>query len=67
MTDKYYEVTVKLGQDDLKEYLQNFCDEEAIENMDLQNEATEVINGILNDHFSDFYCIDCNTYVVGDF
>lgn len=67
MTDKYYTVTVKLSEDSLKEYLLNYYDEEDIENMDLQNEATEAINGILSNEFSDYFCIDKNTLVFGDF
>lgn len=67
MSEKYYTVTVKLNEDDLKEYLSNFYDEEDIEDMNLQDEATEAIKGVLSNEFSDFYCIDKNTLVVGDF
>ncbi len=67
MSDKYYTVTVKLNEDDLKQWLQNFFDEEDIENMDLQDEATEAIRGVLGNEFSDFFCIDNRTLVVGDF
>ena len=67
MSEKYYTVTVKLNEDDLKQWLQNFYDEEDIEDMNLQDEATEAIKGVLSNEFSDFYCIDKNTLVVGDF
>ena len=67
MSEKYYTVTVKLNEDDLKQWLQNFYDEEDIENMDLQDEATEAIRGVLGNEFSDFFCIDSRTLVVGDF
>lgn len=66
MTEKYYTVTVKLSENDLKEWLQNFYDEEDIEYMNLQDEATEAIRGILSNEFSDYYCIDDGTIVVGD-
>lgn len=67
MSEKYYTITVKLNEDDLKQWLQNFYDEEDIENMDLQDEATEAIRGVLSNEFSDFFCIDNRTLVVGDF
>ena len=67
MTDKYYTVIVKLSEEELKEWLQNFYDKEDIKTMDLQDEATEAIRGVLGNEFSDFLCIDNRTLVVGDF
>lgn len=65
----YYSCLVKVSEDDIKEFLTQFYDEEEVEDMTedkLQNEATEAIQGILSDHFSDYYVIDDNTIVVGD-
>lgn len=67
MTDKYYTVTVKVSENDLKEYLKSYYDEEEIEDLDLQDEATEVIKEVLGNEFSDYFCIDERTLVVGDF
>ena len=65
----YYSCLVKVSEDDIKEFLTQFYDEEEVEDMTeykLQNEATEAIQGILSDHFSDYYVIDDNTIVVGE-
>ena len=65
----YYSCLVKVSEDAIKEFLTQFYDEEEVEDMTeykLQNEATEAIQGILSDHFSDYYVIDDNTVVVGD-
>ena len=67
MSEKYYTVTVKLGEDDLKEWLQNFYDEEDIEYVNLQDEATEAIRGVLSNEFSDFYCLDKDSIAIGIF
>ena len=45
---------VKIDEEDLKEYLSEFYNEEEIEDMTrfrLQSEATEAVSSILNDHF----------------
>lgn len=60
MADRYYECVVKVHEDDLKEYLSEFCDEEQIKNMDLENEISEILNGILQNDFSDFFVIGKN-------
>ena len=67
MTDKYYTVTVKVSENDLKEYLKSYYDEEEIEDLDLQDEATEIVREVLGYEFSDYFCIDNRTLVVGDF
>ena len=66
MTDKYYTITVKVSENDLKEYLKSYYDDE-IEDLDLQDEATEIIREVLGHEFSDYFCIDDRTLVVGDF
>lgn len=68
MTNKYYTVTVKVSETDLEDYLinQGYAEDE-LEYLNLQDEATEAIKGVLGNEFSDFFCIDCNTLVVGDF
>ena len=67
MTDKYYTVTVKVSENDLKEYLKSYYDEEEIEDLDLQDESTEIVREVLGHEFSDYFCIDNRTLVVGDF
>lgn len=67
----YLTCVVKISDEDVKEFLQDVAgyDEEQVEDMTdfaLQNEATEAINGVLSDHFSDYYVLDSNTVVVGD-
>lgn len=61
MSDKYYEVKVKISEDDLKDFLSNYCDEESIEEMNLDDEIVECVRGVLEDHFSDFYVLGKNT------
>ena len=61
MSDKYYEVKVKISEDDLKDFLSNHFDDEEIEEMNLDDEIVECVNGILEDHFSDFYVLGKNT------
>lgn len=67
----YLTCVVKVSDEDVKEFLQDVAgyDEEQVEDMTdfaLQNEATEALNGILSDPFSDYYVLDSNTVVVGD-
>jgi len=45
---------VRVDEEDLKDYLTEFYDEEEIEDMTrfrLQSEATEAVSSIINDHF----------------
>lgn len=69
---EYFTCTVKVSKEDVKDFLQDvggYTEEEVEDKTDfaLQNEATEAVNGILSDYFSDYYVIDNNTVVVGDF
>ena len=59
--DKYYTVKVKVSEESLKEYLSQYFGEEEIEEMNLDDECTEVINVILQDHFTDFFVIGKNS------
>lgn len=56
----YVKMTVKIAKEDLKDYLLEYLTEEEIENTNLQNEATDIVNGILQDYFSDFMVYDEN-------
>ena len=62
----YVKMTVKISKEDLKGYLLEYLTEEEIENTNLQSEATDVINGILQDYFSDFQVYDENCIVSND-
>ena len=61
----YVKMTVKIAKEDLKGYLLEYLTEEEIENTNLQNEATDIVNGILQDYFSDFMVYDENCIVIG--
>lgn len=68
----YYECNVRLSEDSLKEFLQNFggYSEEEIDTMtsyELQSQAREAIDGTMSEFFSDYYVIDKDTIYVGDF
>ena len=66
----YFTCTVKVSKEDVVDFLKNFYDEEEVEDWTdykLQDCATEAVQGILSDYFSDFFVIDSNTLVVGDF
>ena len=62
----YVKMTVKISKEDLKEYLLEYLTEEEIENTNLQSEAIDAINGILQDYFSDFQVYDENCIVWDD-
>lgn len=59
----YYTVTVKVSEDDIKEALQREggYDEEEIENMNLEDEAVELINGFLSNYISDYTVYNKNS------
>ena len=54
----YVKMKVKIAKEDLKGYLLEYLTEEEIKNTNLQNEATDIVNGILQDYFSDFIVYD---------
>lgn len=58
----YYTVSVKISEDDVKEVLQNegFSEEE-IENMNLEDEAVELIDGFLSNYISDYTVYNKNS------
>ena len=62
----YVKMTVKISKEDLEEYLSSYLTEEEIENTNLKDEAIEVVNGILQDYFSDFQVYDENCMVSND-
>lgn len=59
----YYTVSVKVSEDDVKAALQDIAgyDEEEIENMNLENEAVELINGFLSNYISDYTVYNKNS------
>lgn len=64
---EYYTMTVKVSKEDIVDYLLNFYDEEDLTFKDLESEATQAVEGILSDHFSDYYVIDKHTICIGEF
>ena len=66
----YYECTVKVSDEAVKEYLQEYggYSEEEVESMSshtLQNEAREAVDTSLSNFMSDYYVTDENTIFVG--
>lgn len=59
----YVEMEVRISEEDIREHLSNYLTEEEIENTDLQSEATEVVDSILQEYFSDFTVTDNNSIV----
>ena len=59
----YLKMIVKISKEDFKEYLLNYLTEEEIENTNLQSEVVEAVNGILQEHFSDFQVYNENCLV----
>lgn len=59
----YIKMTVKLSKEDFKEYLSNYLTEEELEITNLKDEAVEAVNGILQEHFSDFQVYNENSVV----
>lgn len=59
----YYTVSVKISEDDVKEVLQDIAgyNEEEIENMNLENEAVELIDGFLSNYISDYTVYNKNS------
>ena len=45
----------------------NFYDEEHVKSMDMEREARDAVDGVLQNEFSDFFIIDKDTVVIGDF
>ena len=59
----YYTVSVKINEDSIKEALQDIAgyNEEEIENMNLENEAVELIDGFLSNYISDYTVYNKNS------
>ena len=59
----YYTVSVKISEDSIKEALQDIAgfSEEEIENMNLEDEAVELINGFLSNYISDYTVYNKNS------
>lgn len=63
----YYTYTVKIAEEDIAEFLTSFYDLWARKpTISIVGESQESLNGILQDHFSDFIVINKDT-VVGEF
>ena len=67
MTDKYYTVTVKLSETELKDWLINQgYNEDELEDLYLPNEAVEAVSCTLGNEFSDYTCLDNDSIIYGD-
>lgn len=62
----YFKCTVKISEEDLKEYLSNYYNSEEIEDMtsyEFQNEITDIVSGIVGDYFTDYMVYDENSVI----
>ena len=59
----YYTVSVKVSEDSIKAALQDIAgyNEEEIENMNLEDEAVELIDGFLSNYISDYTVYNKNS------
>ena len=67
MTNKYFTVTVKLSEIELKDYLinQGYGDDE-LEDLNLSDEAVEAVSCVLSNEFSDCTCYNDNSIIYGE-
>ena len=59
----YYTVSVKISEDSIKEALQDMAgyNEEEIDQMNLEDEAVELIDGFLSNYISDYTVYNKNS------
>ena len=62
----YYTMTVKINEDDVRNFLETVggYDEEEIAELNLKDEAVEIINEILMDYFSDYAVYNKNSILL---
>lgn len=62
----YYTMTVKINEDDVRNFLETVggYDEEEIAELNLEDEAVEIINEILMDYFSDYAVYNKNSILL---
>lgn len=59
-----YTAHVTISEEALKEYLSQYYSEDEIEDMDLNDEFVEALNGELGNFLSDYYVVGKNSIVV---
>ena len=59
----YIKMTVKISKEDFKKYLSSYLTKEELEITNLKDEAIEAVNGILQEHFSDFQVYNENSVI----
>lgn len=62
--EESYIVKVRIGEEGLKDYLRQFYSERDIEDMDLNNEAANCIDSILQNDLSDYTVLTKNTLII---
>ena len=66
MTDKYYTVTVKLSEIELKDYLVNQgYSEDELDDLNLSDESVEAVSCILGNEFCDCSCYNDSCIIYG--
>lgn len=62
--EESYIVKVRIGEEGLKDYLRQFYSERDIEDMDLNSEAANCIDSILQNDLSDYTVLTKNTLII---
>ena len=67
MSERYFTVTVKVSETDLKDYLinQGYAEDE-LEYLNLSDEAVEAVSCVLSNEFSDCTCYNDNSVIYGE-
>ena len=67
MADKYLTVTVKVNENEIKDYLINQgYSEDELEDLNLSDETVEAVSCILGNEFSDYSCYNDSSVIYGD-
>ena len=59
-----YTAKVTISEEGLKEYLSQYYSEDELEDMDLNDELVEALNGELSNFFTDYSVVGKNSIVI---
>ena len=60
----YITLVLKIEEDDIKDHLSNYYDDDELEKINIKSEASDVVNAVLQNYFSEFMVIDENTIIL---
>ena len=67
MSERYFKITVKVSETELKDYLINQgYGEYELEDLNLADEAVEAVSCVLANEFSDCTCYNNNSVIYGE-